>query len=219
MSTFGWVWQKVGFFSIICKPSPLLTPGSASDEDIYEFFTSRGCTAATDFPSALFYKRLVQVFPHAKVILTTRNHKTWQRSMKESLYLAYCNRTQLPWRWSLFALDWRFLQGLDELYDLMDGVWLEAVLGEEKLAAEFCSDWEREVLASVEEQKLLVFQASDGWEPLCSFLNKPVPTTQYPRLNNALQFQEGYTRFRLLTCLLWGVAFIVLLAVINSFLY
>ena len=77
----------------------------------------------------------------------------------------------------------------------MDGVWLEAVLGEEKLAAEFCSDWEREVLASVEEQKLLVFQASDGWEPLCSFLNKPVPTTQYPRLNNALQFQEGYIRY------------------------
>ena len=45
---------------------------------------------------------------------------------------AYCNRTKWPWRWSLFALDPRFNRGLDELYDVMDEVWLDAVLGDEK---------------------------------------------------------------------------------------
>ena len=33
----------------------------ASDEDIHEFFCSRGCTAAADFPAALFYKRIIKV--------------------------------------------------------------------------------------------------------------------------------------------------------------
>ena len=33
----------------------------ATDEEIREFFGSRGCTAAADFPAALFYKRLIKV--------------------------------------------------------------------------------------------------------------------------------------------------------------
>ena len=68
-------------------------------------------------------------------------------------------------------------------------------------------------------------QAGDGWEELCSFLQKPIPETPYPRylevkfshysskcrLNNVDQFQQGYHRFRLLSwmllacCLLFGL--------------
>ena len=29
-------------------------------------------------------------------------------------------------------MDWRFMEGLDELYNIMDAVWLDAVLGDEK---------------------------------------------------------------------------------------
>ena len=59
----------------------------ASDEDIREFFCARGCTSAADFPAALFYKRIMKVFPNMKVILTSRSPVSWQRSMRESLYL------------------------------------------------------------------------------------------------------------------------------------
>ena len=44
--------------------------------------------------------------------------------MRDTLHLAHLNRTRPPWRWSLFALDWRFPRGLDWLYDCMDSVWL-----------------------------------------------------------------------------------------------
>merc|ERR1712123_516577 len=161
----------------------------------------------------------VKVFPSAKVVLTTRNPKNWQKSMKESLYLAYCNRTNWPWRWSLFAIDWRFHRGLDELYDVMDGVWLDAVLGDEKQAVHFFDNWEEEVRSSVPEENLLVFQASDGWGPLCTFLDKNVPNNSYPRLNNTQQFQEGYNRFRLLTCVFWGSFVLAFLGFVNYFLY
>eukprot|EP00091_Calanus_sinicus_P020429 TRINITY_DN5575_c0_g1_i1.p1 TRINITY_DN5575_c0_g1~~TRINITY_DN5575_c0_g1_i1.p1 ORF type:complete len:199 (-),score=26.62 TRINITY_DN5575_c0_g1_i1:38-634(-) len=189
----------------------------ASDEEVREFFTSRGCTAASDFPAALFYKRLVKVFPDAKVVLTTRNPSNWQKSMKESLYLSYCNRTKWPWRWSLFAIDWRFHRGLDELYDVMDGVWLDAVLGDEKQAVTFFDNWEEEVRKSVPKENLILFKASDGWGPLCTFLEKNVPTNPYPRLNNSQQFQEGHNRFRLLTCLLGGFFLLAFLGFINYF--
>ena len=67
------------------------------------------------------------------------------------------------------------MQGLDELYDIMDAVWLDAVLGEEKKvgqqieitdhlltsfskATEFFEEWEQDVKDTVPEEKLLVFK-------------------------------------------------------------
>lgn len=35
----------------------------------------------------------------------------------------------------------------------------------------------------VPEDRLLEFRSEDGWEPLCRFLNKPVPNESYPHIN------------------------------------
>ena len=91
-------------------------------------------------------------------------------------------------------MDWRFLRGLDWIYDIMDKVWLEAVLGTQEDAESFFQGWQADVKNSVSKDNLLVFQAKDGWLPLCQFLGAKVPNTSYPRLNNAQQFKTGYTR-------------------------
>ena len=104
------------------------------------------------------------------------------------------NRTRIPWRWSLFIMDWRFLRGLDWIYDVMDQVWLEPVLGTEEEVETFFRGWETDVRTTVSDSRLLVFQARDGWLPLCEFLGVQVPSSNYPRLNNAQQFKTGYTR-------------------------
>ena len=72
-----------------------------------------------------------------------------------------------------------------------------AVTGDSAAAEQFCADWEREVRAAVPPAQLLTFRASDGWAPLCEFLDTAVPDCPYPRLNNAQQFRMGYTRCRL----------------------
>lgn len=43
----------------------------------------------------------------------------------------------------------------------------------------------------VPPERLLEFQAVQGWEPLCKFLGKPVPATSYPRVHSAQEFQDG----------------------------
>jgi len=37
----------------------------------------------------------------------------------------------------------------------------------------------------------LVFEASEGWEPLCAFLGKDVPDEDYPRANTRDEFLAG----------------------------
>ena len=39
----------------------------------------------------------------------------------------------------------------------------------------------------VPPEQLLVYHVGDGWEPICKFLDKPVPTTPFPRENAAGQ--------------------------------
>jgi hypothetical protein len=38
---------------------------------------------------------------------------------------------------------------------------------------------------------LLVFEASEGWEPLCAFLDKESPDEDYPRVNTRDAFLTG----------------------------
>jgi len=40
-----------------------------------------------------------------------------------------------------------------------------------------------QVRAAIPPDRLLVFNVADGWEPLCRFLDAPVPATPFPRVN------------------------------------
>ena len=40
--------------------------------------------------------------------------------------------------------------------------------------------------------KLLEFEARQGWEPLCKFLGKDIPATDFPRVNDAETFRKLY---------------------------
>ena len=46
------------------------------------------------------------------------------------------------------------------------------------------------VIASVPADRLLVFEASEGWGPLCRFLDVPEPDEDYPRTNTSQEFAE-----------------------------
>merc|ERR1712136_187174 len=38
-------------------------------------------------------------------------------------------------------------------------------------------------IATVPKDKLLIYNISEGWEPLCKFLGKEVPSTEFPHRN------------------------------------
>jgi hypothetical protein len=46
------------------------------------------------------------------------------------------------------------------------------------------------VKASIPANQLLIYQVKDGWEPLCKFLNKPIPAGPFPRTNDRSEFWD-----------------------------
>ena len=45
-----------------------------------------------------------------------------------------------------------------------------------------------EVRRSVPPERLLVWSATEGWEPLCEFLELPVPDIAFPHVNDRTEF-------------------------------
>uniref|UniRef100_A0A383VA60 Sulfotransferase n=1 Tax=Tetradesmus obliquus TaxID=3088 RepID=A0A383VA60_TETOB len=51
-------------------------------------------------------------------------------------------------------------------------------------------EWNEGVSQHVPADRLLVFHPSQGWEPLCSFLGKPVPQQPFPHVNDTQGFKD-----------------------------
>ena len=47
-----------------------------------------------------------------------------------------------------------------------------------------------QVRAAVPPERLLVFDVAEGWEPLCRFLDVPVPDGSFPHKNKTAEFWE-----------------------------
>lgn len=48
------------------------------------------------------------------------------------------------------------------------------------------------VRSLVPPEKLLEYHVSDGWEPLCKFLDKPIPSGEIPFINQTAGFNERF---------------------------
>ncbi|WIA15435.1 hypothetical protein OEZ85_002084 [Tetradesmus obliquus] len=51
-------------------------------------------------------------------------------------------------------------------------------------------EWNEGVKQHVPADRLLVFHPSQGWEPLCAFLGKPVPQQPFPHVNDTQGFKD-----------------------------
>jgi hypothetical protein len=48
------------------------------------------------------------------------------------------------------------------------------------------------VVKTVDPDRLLVFEATNGWGPLCEFLGRPIPEEDYPRVNSTEDFRQFF---------------------------
>jgi hypothetical protein len=51
--------------------------------------------------------------------------------------------------------------------------------------------WNQTVIDTVPSERLLVWNPKEGWEPLCEFLEVPVPETPLPHVNDTENFQKN----------------------------
>jgi hypothetical protein len=131
-----------------------------------------GYTAALDWPASMFWRELSQAYPHALVVLSVRDTaETWWHS---------CNETFLPFARLALAPDWTEGRGLLDLLERFTGT------GRWDDPSTMTAAYERHnagVRQSAPQSRLLEWQATEGWAPICRALGLPMPDMPFPWVN------------------------------------
>ena len=147
----------------------------------------QGYQSATDWPTAAYYQDLMTIYPDAKVILTIRDPEGWHVSIMNTLYQASRKFIRVA---KINPPLHQFLNGMEKV------VWLGTFQNkvEDKChAVKVFEDHIEEVKRVVPKERLLIFEARHGWEPLCAFLNVPVPANKpYPHKNKGALLRQIY---------------------------
>ena len=151
--------------------------GEAVDWD--EVFA--GYRATVDWPSAYFWREVAAAFPAAKVVLSTRDADAWYASFENTIL--------------------RLVGAMDKITDphiratvemggrlVGEGVFGGRAGDPDHAKAVFRAHDDK-VRRAIPAERLLVFEVREGWQPLCAFLEVPVPAAQFPNLNDAEQFR------------------------------
>lgn len=130
-----------------------------------------GFRSTVDWPACNYWRELMARYPDAKVILSLRDPDAWFRSTQATIFSDAVQSGAPP---SVVKI-------------------LTDVVGKDLGDRESCiAAFERHnasVKAGVPAGRLLVFDAKQGWEPLCAFLGVPVPDAPFPAVNTTEQFR------------------------------
>ncbi|KAL5116186.1 hypothetical protein ACEQ8H_005963 [Pleosporales sp. CAS-2024a] len=171
-----------------------------------------------DIPGCVFANELIEAYPEAKVILTTRDYKSWEESMQQSIW---CLCT-----WDLFNAA-RILHAsqMAPLIRLVHSIFKvhngNAYGGQQaKEAYEAHYTMVRDLVPK--EQLLEMDPDHMTWEPLCDFLNRPVPKEPIPKAKEEKAMRQyldrawwGMVQYCVLMLVLPGIVMLLCIVFYN----
>jgi hypothetical protein len=148
--------------------------------------------ATVDWPGSFYYRELADAYPEAKVLLSVRDGESWARSMRETIWGVLYGEIlirHLSDAWRLVDPRWA------SYIELMREMWRRSglIYGEDldlEWMAAAAERYHRQVQRDIPAERLLVWSVGEGWEPLCEFLEVPVPDTPFPHLNDTREFND-----------------------------
>ena len=142
-----------------------------------------GYRSQVDWPGAHVWRELSVAFPQARVVHTLRPEENWWRSFSKTIGKLFSTYKQLD-------LPPHISDMLDATMEMVGqqtfaGGWVdrETALAAYRLRTEQVRD-------AIPSHRLLVFDVAEGWEPLCRFLEVPVPDMPFPHRNVRSDFWE-----------------------------
>ncbi|KAI5360413.1 hypothetical protein Slin15195_G083370 [Septoria linicola] len=142
------------------------------------------CQAVCDIPAVHFAQDLIDAYPEAKAILSTRDVDKWHRSVSQTIEKRYHS--------SLV----HFLSFVDDVTRLWASIFYKG-WGEmfdddfEKNGRDVFHQHNAWIRRYVAPSRLLEYEVVEGWEPLCTFLDVPVPAEEFPKGNDQGDFHES----------------------------
>jgi hypothetical protein len=149
-----------------------------------------GYRSTADWPGGYFWRELMEAYPDAKVLLSVRDPERWEPSFRETIVdmcfgeslirLLASARAHVDPKWR------RYLELVHRMFFSEEGTFPNGHSPDALIEAFIAHN--EEVKRVVPADRLLVWEVTEGWEPLCEFLGVPVPDEQMPHANDRATF-------------------------------
>lgn len=153
-----------------------------------------GYIATVDYPTCLFYEDLLVKYPEAKFIHTQRDSESWYASVRETIYRGKPKNAK-----DIMRLVWNMIRSSDmrkvaPVFQFNDQlIWegqFKGLFEDKATAIEIYEAHFEKIKATIPPSQLLVFKVQDGWQPLCDFLDLPIPNTPFPNTHQRKKFNQ-----------------------------
>lgn len=174
-------------------------PGTQHDwEQVFARYT-----ATVDNPASCVWRELIVAYPDAKVLLTLHpgGPEAWYESTLQTIYF-----TESAWQFRVLGGVAPFARKMRDMCHKL--VWQRFHQGTMRDRGAALARYRQhidEVKAAVPPQRLLVFSADQGWQPLCDFLGVPVPAAPFPNVNDRAEFQRRIAKMKAAAYALLGL--------------
>ena len=136
--------------------------------------------SAVDWPVCAFLEELIDIYPAAKVILTYRDPSEWYESACATIF----NFMEIGMRHP----DPEARKQIEMIRQLiLDGVFAGKYKNRDYAIYIYNKHIEK-IDKLVPAERLLKYKVTQGWEPLCHFLDVPIPSVPFPWLNDRRSF-------------------------------
>jgi hypothetical protein len=177
----------------------------------------QGFNATVDYPAVSFFDEQLEMFPNAKVILSTRDFDSWYRSASNTIFSLDPRNENSPFGMKLYRN--LFPPGI-QLRKLREGLDIFPFpVSKKELVHKAYDEWVEHVRQTVKKsgQLLEIRVGKDGWKPLCEFLkitSDKCPISPFPHVND-----ESVLRGLIVIQVRIGCAWTIFLVLISLFLF
>ena len=144
-----------------------------------------GWAGAVDWPASILWREMAEQFPDATVVLSHRGSAdAWWTSADVTVWEAM-RRTE--------AGDDDVLRSFNRLMRRAASLPQEG-WDDPAIAKAWYEQHYRDVVDVIPAERLVIWEPTDGWEPLCTALNLPVPEVPFGHHNSTADFraQAGF---------------------------
>jgi hypothetical protein len=137
-----------------------------------------GYASAVDYPTAAYWREVATHYPDAKVVHTIRDPDQWFDSTQATIFRSD----------GIAAGAMNSDEVIGEFFRSFIKPPLRDHLHDRAWLIEYFRRHTDEVKATIPPERLLVYEVSEGWDPLCRFLGIPVPDEPFPSQNSRAEF-------------------------------
>jgi len=143
-----------------------------------------GYKSAVDWPSAHYWKELAEFYPDSKVLLSIRSPERWWESYSSTIKKLLERIDEIPEEYPRSVVKMANKIITEQTFD---GV----TSNKEHVLAAF-EKRINDVKQVIPDHRLLIFDVTEGWPPLCKFLGVPIPESVFPHSNTQVEFWDVF---------------------------